>query len=94
MYDGTRHVWKLKKALYGLQQAARQWHKELALLRSELGLNRCHTDPALFGSKVGRCLIFLWVDDQLIFSEKGYLQPLVDEIHKKFDGRDLKEVTD
>ena len=64
-HDGTRRVWKLKKALYGLKQAAREWHKALVELLSEIGFDRCHSDPALFVSKVGRCFIFLWVDDLL-----------------------------
>ena len=63
-------MWKLKKALYGLKQAARDWHKALVVLLSELGFNRCHSDLALFVSRVGKCFIFLWVDDLLIFSEK------------------------
>ena len=83
---------ELKKALYGLKQAAREWHKALVELLSETGFDRCHSDLALFVSKVGRCFIFLWVDDLLIFSEKGkLLQPLVDKILATFDGRDLKE---
>ena len=65
-HDGTRRVWKLKKALYGLKQAAREWHKALVELLSEIGFNRCHSDPALFVSRVGTCFIFLWVDDLLI----------------------------
>ena len=44
-------------------------------------------------SKVGRCFIFLWVDDLLIFSEKELLQPLVDKILATFDGRDMKELS-
>ena len=91
--DGTRRVWKLKKALYGLKQAAREWHKALVELLSEIGFDRCHRDPALFVSNVGRCLIFLWVDDLLFFSEKELLQPLVDKILATFDGRDLKELS-
>ena len=65
-HDGTRRVWKLKKALYGLKQEAREWHKALVELLSDTGFDRCHSDPALFVSKVGRCFIFLRVDDLLI----------------------------
>ena len=86
-------MWKLKKALYGLKQAAREWHNAQVELLSEIGFDRCHSNPALFVSKVGRCFIFLWVDDLLIFSEKELLQPLVDKILATFDGRDLKELS-
>ena len=92
-HNGTRRLWKLKKALCGLKQAAREWHKALVELLSKLGFDRCHSDPALFVSRVGKCFIFLWVDDLLIFSEKELLQPLVDEILATFDGRDLKELS-
>ena len=85
-------MWKLKKALYGLKQAARKWHKALVELLSEIGFDRCHSDPALFVSRVGKCFIFLWVDDLLIFSEKGLLQHLVDKILATF-GRDLNELS-
>ena len=86
-------MWKLKKALYGLKQAAREWHMALVELLSEIVFDRCHCDTALFVSKMGRCFIFLWVDHLLIFSEKELLQPLVDKILAKFDGRDLKELS-
>ena len=90
--DGTHRVWKLKKAMYGLKQAAREWHKALVVLLSKLGFGRRHSDPALFVSRVGKCFIFLWVDDLLIFSEKKLLQALVDKILATFDGCDLKEL--
>ena len=57
-HDGSRCVWKLKKALvlYELKQAAHEWHKALVLveLLSDLGFDRCHSDPALFVSRVGK----------------------------------------
>ena len=84
---------EFKKTLYGLQQAARKWHKALVELLSETGFDRCHSDPALFVSRVGKCFIFPWVDDLLIFSEEKLLQPLVDKILATFDGRDLKELS-
>jgi hypothetical protein len=91
--DGSGRFWRLKKALYGLKQAAREWHRALAKLLSDLGFERCASDPALYVCKVGRCFIFLWVDDLLIFSAKEQMQPLVDKILTTFEGRDLKELS-
>ena len=91
--DGSGRFWRLKKALYGLKQAAREWHRALAKLLSDLGFERCVSDPALYVSKVGRCFIFLWVDDLIIFSAKDQVQPLVDKILTTFEGRDLNELS-
>ena len=44
-------------------------------------------------SKVGRCFIFLWVDDLLIFSAKDHMQPLVDKVLTTFEGRDLNDLS-
>ena len=90
--DGSVRFWCLKKAQwYVLQQAAREWHRALAKLLSDLGFERCASDLALYVSKVGRCFIFLWVDDLIIFAAKDELQPLVDQIITTFERRDLKE---
>ena len=91
--NGSGRFWQLKKALCGLKQAAREGHRALAKLLSDLGLMRCASDPALYVSKLGRCFIFLWVDDLLIFSAKDQLQPLVDKMLTAFEGRDLKELS-
>ena len=58
-HDGTRRVWKLKKAQYGLKLAARECRKALVVLLSELGFDVCHSDPALCMSRVVQCFIFL-----------------------------------
>ena len=92
--DGSGRFWRLKKALYGWKQAARDWHRALAKLLSDLGFERCVSDPALYMSKVVRCFIFLWVDDLLIFSAKDQLQPLDGKkILTTSEGRDLKELS-
>ena len=62
-HDGKRRVWKLKKPLYGLKQATSEWHKAFVEVLPKLGFDTCHSDPALFESRVGRCFIVLWFDD-------------------------------
>ena len=75
--DNSGRVWKLKQALYGLRQAAREWHKVLVIFLHDLDFLRSHSDPALFIRKYGRCFIFIWVDDllvsQLLMSWKDYV---------------------
>ena len=85
--DGSGNVWRLKKALYGLKQAAREWHKVLAQLLREQDFTRCHNDPALYVRKYGRCIIFIWVDDLLIFTTQEVTKPLCDQILERFKGR-------
>ena len=82
--DGSGKVRRLRKALYGLKQAAREWHKVLAEVRD---LVRCHNDPALYVRKYGRCIIFIWVDDLLIFTKPDVMKPLCDRILARFKGR-------
>jgi Reverse transcriptase (RNA-dependent DNA polymerase) len=61
----------LKKALYGLVQAAQQWWKKITDALSTIGLKPTEADPCLFvkkrqGSKPPACII-LYVDDGGIF---------------------------
>ena len=51
------------------------------------------SDPALYVSKIGRCFIFLWVDDLLILSAKNPLQPLVEKILTPIKGRDQEKLS-
>ena len=90
--DGTARVWKLHKTLYGLKQAAREWHKALVKVLAEMGFVVSHSDPGLYVRKVGRCFIFLWVDDLFIFSSPAGLQDLIETILTKFEGRDLGDL--
>ena len=91
--DGTRRVWHLHKTLYGLKQAAREWHKALIKVLSAMGFECAQSDPGLYVRKTGRCFIFLWVDDLFIFSIPAGLQALVDVILTKFEGRDLGDLS-
>ena len=78
--DCTGNGWGLKKALFGLKQAAREWHKVLAELLRDLDFVRCHSDPALYVRKYGRCIIFIWVDDLLVFTTADVMIPPCDQM--------------
>ena len=67
--DGTNRVWKLRKAIYGLKQAGRQWHHKLSdsLLANAYGYSRAHHGPALFiDNDNHQQALILWVDDLFI----------------------------
>jgi len=85
-------VWELKKTLYGLKQAAREWHRELARTLAKMGFHRSAADPALYVRAHGRCFVFLWVDDLFIFSQPTGLQELIQEVLTVFEGRDLGDL--
>ena len=59
---------EVKESIVWPKQAAREWHKFLAELLRDLDFVRCHSDLALYVRKYGRCIIFIWVDDLLIFT--------------------------
>lgn len=93
--DGTDRVWKLKRSLYGLKQAGRQWHQKLSSELKKLGFERAGYDPALFIRKVSgeKQFIFIWVDDLIIFATRKACDEIVEHVFDKFKGRDLGEAT-
>ena len=46
--NNSGRVWRRKKALYGLRQAAREWDKVLVKLLHDVDFVRSHGDPDLF----------------------------------------------
>ena len=90
--DGTARVWKLNKTLYGLKQAAREWHVALIAALDEVGFTTASADSGLYISKVGRCFVFIWVDDLFIASSPAGLHDVVNPILKKFKGKNLGPV--
>lgn len=63
----TDHYIRLAKTLYGVKQAARQWYLHLKQGLLNLGFTASAIDPCLFIRD--NCLILLYVDDCLIFSQ-------------------------
>ena len=59
---------RLRKALYGLQQAPRVWNTKLDATLGELGFTRCATEHALYTRRRGKeeLVVSVYVDDLII----------------------------
>jgi hypothetical protein len=90
--DGTSRVWKLKKAIYGLKQAGRQWHHKLSESMEANNYTRSQYDPALFiHNNNSRHALLMWVDDLFILGTKQANDTTIQQILSDFEGRDLGE---
>nr|GEY82827.1 uncharacterized mitochondrial protein AtMg00810-like [Tanacetum cinerariifolium] len=67
--DHLTHVYRLKKALYGLNQAPRAWYDTLSRFLLDNNFSKGAVDPTLFTRKTGKhiLLVQIYVDD-IIFA--------------------------
>ncbi|GKA34539.1 retrovirus-related pol polyprotein from transposon TNT 1-94 [Tanacetum coccineum] len=67
--DHPTHVYRLKKALYGLKEAPRAWYDKLSKFHISTGFSKPVVDPTLFTRKTGKhiLLVQIYVDD-IIFA--------------------------
>jgi hypothetical protein len=77
---------ELKKAIYGLVQAARQWWKKFKTVILQMGYKPSLAEPGLF-FKNGKTKSFLiiYVDDGGIFSDEAKIQVVLSELIKTFN---------
>ena len=94
--DGTGRVCLLKKTLYGLKQAGREWNKELDRKLKRRGYVRLRSDPCVYIWRVGEdfAIITVWVDDLLLFSTTIVLMnKMKSDIKSEWEVTDLGEPT-
>ncbi|GKC64750.1 retrovirus-related pol polyprotein from transposon TNT 1-94 [Tanacetum coccineum] len=67
--DHPTHVYRLNKALYGLNQAPRAWYNTLSTFLMDNKFSKGVVDPTLFTRKIGKhiLLVQIYVDD-IIFT--------------------------
>ena len=80
-------LWKLKKTVYGLCDAARAWYTRVKKELTELGAKRCSLDASLFmwyrdGKLEG--IISIYVDDFLYAGSKEFTRCIIEKLKNKF----------
>jgi hypothetical protein len=66
--QGENKICRLRKALYGLRQAGRQWNYEIDKTMKRAGLVPTNADPCVYVDKNTRTFVLIYVDDILIIS--------------------------
>ena len=88
-------VCKLKKSLYGLRQASRQWYSKLSSSLLKFGFSQAKTDSSLFIIQTSTSFIALliYVDDVIIASNDLKEIDVVKKFpHESFTIKDLGEL--
>ena len=79
---------QLKKGIYGLYQAAKQfWKKFVDTIKKEpFGFTVSPADPCLLfkENNLGICIIIMYVDDMLIIGKKEQIEDFASKIQKEF----------
>ena len=86
-------VWKLKKAVYGLKEAPRNWYFRLCSVLMDLGLTKCALDPSVFAYYLGEIkgIIAVHVDDLLVGGDTDFETQILRRVREKLRiGREQK----
>ena len=90
--------YQLKKGIYGLCQAARQfWKKFVDTIKQEsFGFKVSPADPCLLfkENELGICIIIMYVDDMLIIGRKEQIEDFANKIQEVFSVKIQHNLTD
>lgn len=88
------HSLRLLKSLYGLKQAARDWHIVCRNYLRKLGFSQSLADPCLFTHAEKNIKLLVYVDDMVVAStQSSHLFWFFDKMTKRFNTKDLGEIS-
>ncbi|GJW99595.1 putative RNA-directed DNA polymerase [Tanacetum coccineum] len=93
-YDkrGGTKVCRLRKSLYGLKQASRNWYQKFTSVLLELGFKQSFADHSLFTYKRGKVFVgaLIYVDDVIIVgNNQEKIQETKTHLDRRFSIKDL-----
>ena len=86
------HVWRLKKAIYGLKQASRAWYTTLKNVLLELGFDNSRADSSLFIYRKDSIIRYflVYVDDIVITgNNKNFVASIIKQLRDRFSLKDM-----
>ncbi|KAG3001119.1 hypothetical protein PC120_g20474 [Phytophthora cactorum] len=84
------HVWRQKKALYGIKQAGREWNVELNKFLISYGLKPTREDACVYVHPVDELIVLVYVDDILIdYRDELVFRGLMQALQTKYQIKDL-----
>ena len=96
IFESKHYCLLLKKALYGLVQAARQWWKKITEVLNKIGFVSSKADPCLFvkagNGKEPPAFIVLYVDDGGIIGTPEVIEEVMKALSKVFKIKDLGDM--
>lgn len=92
--DGTNRVCRLRRSIYGLKQAGRQWNLKLDEALRKFGLRKSQLDPCVYYTDDLQILIAIYVDDFLLFfKDMNKLQEVKQYLCSTFRMKDMGAVS-
>ena len=92
----TGHIWKLRKTIYGLADAARAWYVRVKVELLSLGVTISELDTSLFFWHVDGVLegvLCVYVDDFLYCGTQLFTTSIIAKLMKKFEIGSSAEIT-
>ncbi|GKB30029.1 retrotransposon protein, putative, ty1-copia subclass [Tanacetum coccineum] len=87
------HVCKLKRSIYGLKQASRQWNKRFDDEIKKFGFTQNHDEPCVYQKASGSyvAILVLYVDYILLMGNNPMLQDVKSYLGRSFAMKDLRD---
>jgi histone deacetylase 1/2 len=92
--DPTRRsqVWKLRKALYGLRQAAKGFQDHLSTILEDMGFLRVRVQPTAFWNPANNVRIIVHVDDPLLVGERQHVVEVISRLGESLTIKKVQEI--